>query len=32
MTAFGEYADDDTASAMKRRDFKDATDLVIDEA
>jgi DNA (cytosine-5)-methyltransferase 1 len=28
MTAFGEYVDDDTASAMKARDFKDATDLV----
>ncbi len=28
MTAFGEYADDDTASAMKARDYKDATDLV----
>ena len=26
--AFGEYADDDTASAMKARDYKDATDLV----
>lgn len=28
MVAFGEYADDGTASAMKRRDYKDATDLV----
>ena len=28
MTAFGEYADDGTASAMKARDYKDATDLV----
>ena len=28
MVAFGEYADDDTASAMKARDYKDATDLV----
>jgi DNA (cytosine-5)-methyltransferase 1 len=28
MTAFGEYADDDTALAMKARDYKDATDLV----
>lgn len=28
MAAFGEYADDGTASAMKARDFKDATDLV----
>ena len=29
MVAFGEYADDDTASAMKARDYKDATDLVV---
>jgi DNA (cytosine-5)-methyltransferase 1 len=28
MQAFGEYADDETASAMKARDYKDATDLV----
>jgi len=28
MQAFGEYIDDDTASAMKARDYKDATDLV----
>jgi DNA (cytosine-5)-methyltransferase 1 len=28
MTAFAEYADDETASAMKMRDYKDATDLV----
>lgn len=28
MRAFGYYADDDTASAMKQRDYKDATDLV----
>ena len=28
MTAFGEYADDDTASTVKARDYKDATDLV----
>ena len=28
MVAFGEYADDGTASAMKSRDYKDATDLV----
>jgi len=28
MTAFGEYVEDGTASAMKARDFKDATDLV----
>lgn len=31
MVAFGEYADDDTASAMKARDYKDATDLVVQE-
>ena len=29
MVAFGEYADDDTASALKRRDYKDATDLIV---
>lgn len=28
MVAFGEYVDDGTASAMKARDYKDATDLV----
>lgn len=28
MAAFGEYAEDGTASTIKRRDFKDATDLV----
>jgi DNA (cytosine-5)-methyltransferase 1 len=28
MVAFGEYAMDGTASAMKARDYKDATDLV----
>jgi DNA (cytosine-5)-methyltransferase 1 len=28
MVAFGEYIDDNTASAMKARDYKDATDLV----
>ena len=28
MTAFGEYADDDSASTLKQRDYKDATDLV----
>lgn len=28
MTAFGEYADDETALTMKARDYKDATDLV----
>lgn len=27
MVAFGEYVDDGTASAMKARDYKDATDL-----
>ena len=29
MVAFGEYADDDTASTMKARDYKDATDLAV---
>jgi len=29
MTAFGEYADDNTASTLKKRDYKDATDLVV---
>jgi DNA (cytosine-5)-methyltransferase 1 len=29
MTAFGEYVDDGTSSTLKRRDFKDATDLVV---
>jgi DNA (cytosine-5)-methyltransferase 1 len=29
MVAFGEYVDDGTASAMKARDYKDATDLVV---
>ena len=28
MVAFGEYVDDGTASAIKARDYKDATDLV----
>jgi DNA (cytosine-5)-methyltransferase 1 len=28
MTAIGEYVDDGTASTMKQRDYKDATDLV----
>ena len=32
MVAFGEYADDDTASALKRRDYKDATDLIVPES
>jgi DNA (cytosine-5)-methyltransferase 1 len=32
MRAFGEYADDDTASTMKARDYKDATDLVLTPA
>ena len=30
MLAFGQYADDDQASAIKARDYKDATDLVVD--
>ena len=29
MLAFGHYTDDDTASAIKMRDYKDATDLVV---
>jgi DNA (cytosine-5)-methyltransferase 1 len=29
MVAFGEYLDDGSASAMKARDYKDATDLVV---
>lgn len=29
MTAFGEYADDDSGSTVKMRDYKDATDLVV---
>lgn len=29
MAAFGEYADDETASTMKARDYKDATDLAV---
>jgi DNA (cytosine-5)-methyltransferase 1 len=29
MLGFGHYADDDCASALKRRDYKDATDLVV---
>jgi site-specific DNA-cytosine methylase len=28
MVAFGEYVDDETASTLKQRDYKDATDLV----
>lgn len=30
MRAFGDYADDDCASALKQRDYKDATDLVVE--
>jgi site-specific DNA-cytosine methylase len=29
MQAFGDYADDGTASALKTRDYKDATDLIV---
>jgi len=29
MTAFGEYAHDETASTVKARDYKDATDLIV---
>jgi DNA (cytosine-5)-methyltransferase 1 len=32
MVAFGEYSEDGTASAMKARDYKDATDLVAQPA
>ncbi len=32
MVAFGEYSDDGTASSMKHRDYKDATDLIIEPA
>lgn len=30
MTAFGQYSDDDSASTVKQRDYKDATDLVVE--
>jgi len=30
MQAFGEYADNDCASCLKSRDYKDATDLVVE--
>ena len=29
MRGFGDYSDDDTASAIKARDWKDATDLIV---
>ena len=29
MTAFGEYSEDGSASALKQRDYKDATDIVV---
>ena len=32
MTAFGQYEDDDSASTLKQRDHKDATDLVLSPA
>lgn len=32
MKAFGDYVDDGTASALKQRDYKDATDLVVNTA
>lgn len=32
MAAFGDYADDETASTMKTRDYKDATDLAVSVA
>lgn len=31
LTAFGQYEDDNMASTLKRRDYKDATDLIVDE-
>lgn len=31
MRGFGDYISDDTASAIKARDYKDATDLVVNE-
>jgi DNA (cytosine-5)-methyltransferase 1 len=30
MQSFGQYTEDETASALKARDYKDATDLVVD--
>ena len=30
MQSFGQYEEDETASALKARDYKDATDLVVD--
>ncbi|EOY5692492.1 DNA cytosine methyltransferase [Salmonella enterica subsp. enterica] len=32
MAAFGQYADDETASTCKARDFKDATDLAVERS
>lgn len=32
MSAFGHYVEDGTASALKQRDYKDATDLIIEPA
>ena len=32
MRGFGDYANDNTASAIKQRDYKDATDLVVSES
>jgi DNA (cytosine-5)-methyltransferase 1 len=32
MRGFGDYANDDRASAIKSRDYKDATDLVVENA
>ena len=31
MAAFGEYVEDGTSSTLKQRDYKDATDLVVDQ-
>jgi hypothetical protein len=30
MQSFGQYTDDEVASSLKARDYKDATDLVVD--
>lgn len=32
MVAFGEYVQDGTGGAMKSRDYKDATDLIIQKS
>ena len=32
MQSFGQYEEDQVSSALKARDYKDATDLVVDES